>query len=589
MTDTLTREQEEARTVPIRVRGRAETRASRRRGWMLMAPLYALLGVLVLLPIGMVLYSAFTDVPFLRSTDGAPGFSLSNLNFLFSPNNLSALGNSIVLGLGGTAMALVWGVGLAWLAARTNVPGRWLAQLSGILPFFISSLVGALAWSSLAAPDRGYLNLLLTTLGLPAIFDIYSMGGMIFVSGLYYAPYAFLLVYGPLTLMNPELEEAAEVHGATKLSVMRKVTLPLVLPSIIGAALLVFVLIIENFVIATMLGSPGKINTLPLFIYRLMNEAPARTNEAAAVGILLVAIVALVLYLQFRVMRNKSFATVSGKGMRPKRIDIGGWRWVGFGFVALYTLLALIVPLVAIIQMALRSHSFIPDFAALFDTSAISLVNFERVFSYDEFWNSLGNSGMVAIGTVLVGGTLYLTLSFIVHRTKLKGRKFLGAIATLPLGVPGLVLGLGLLWTWIWLPIPLYGTIFILILANVVRFMPQGFQGMSSSMLQIHPELEESALVSGAGRLKTVRFVTLPLIKTGIFGTLLLILILAFRELTVALFLFTADTRVISIVLFNYWETGQAQNAAVVAVVECLILIPIVILGRRFLNTADQR
>lgn len=556
-------------------------------------PFYLLLVLLffiVIAPILMIIYASLISVPPRPGHDVSwSNFTLDNFAFITSSNTIRATLNSLTIGVFGTLFALIGGGLLAWLAARTDVPGRPLVQLAGIVPMFMSPLVGALSWSFIGSPaNTSYANLLLAELGTDFRVNIYSIAGIVFVFSLYYIPYAFLFIYSALTLMNPELEEVARVHGATVRKTASFVTFPLVAPAILGSGLLTFVLIIENFPVPQVLGTPARINTLPSFIFNLMNTAPSRPNEAAGVGLLLMIVMSAVIWIQRKIISAREYATVTGKGFRPRKIELHGWRWPAFSFVLLYIILAVVLPFFALGQMAFRFHSFIPDFWGLFDRTAFTTMHFTAVLSYSPFQIGLRNSIIASTVTAFLGGALHLVMSYTVYRTKTPGRQWLEYIAMLPLAAPALVLGIGFLWTWLLLPFPLYGTLGILVIAFAVRFMPQGFRSISSSILQVHRDLEESAFVAGASRTRTTVEVTLPLIRSGVVSTMVLLLILSMRELSAAIFLFTSSTRVLSVVIFDLWYSGVLARAAVVSIIYSGILLIVVLSARRYLGVQGQ-
>ncbi|MGH3663013.1 MAG: ABC transporter permease, partial [Micromonosporaceae bacterium] len=547
-----------------------------------MSLIMAALALLALLPIGMLVYASIVDVV---PRPGSTGGELTGEWYrqLLNPAYYAAARDSLLIAIGGTVLALVFGAGLAWLAARTNVPGKWLVQLAGVVPLFTSSLVGALAWGFLGSPKQGFLNILLRPIGLDVI-NIYSVWGIVFVFGLYYAPYAFLLIYSALSLMNPELEESARTHGASNFTVMRTVTLPLVSPAIIGAWLLSFALIMENFPVPTVLGTPSGVNTLPTLIYRLMSAAPPKSNQAAAVGVLLMALLIVIIYVQRRILSRKEYTTVSGKGFRPRIIELGGWRWAGFGFALLYIVLAVALPVLALAQMAFRTNPYIAGPSDLFDPAAFGLDSFLELVEYTPFQTGLVNSVLVSVGVALLGVAFCFAMAFTVARSHLPGRQAIEYVAMLPVAVPAVVMGIGVLWSWFLLPIPIYGTLLILMIAYIGRFMPQGFTSIASSIRQVHPDLEESAVISGASRVRSSVEVTVPLIRSSVISAALLLMILSFRELSVALFLFTTETRVLSIVIFDFWVGGSLARAAAASLLYSLLLTVVVLATRRWMG-----
>lgn len=549
------------------------------------AVLVLVLGFLVVLPIGMLVYTTFVDEP-PRPGSGWGNFTTDNYSRLFDTANLVALRNSLLIGVGGTLLAMCIGCGLAWLAARTDVPGRRLVQVAGVVPLFISSLVGALAWSLIASPRAGYLNIVLRDLGIPVTISVYSIPGMIFVFGIYYAPYAFLFVHSALTLMNPELEEAGEAHGGERRLIVRRVTFPLMRPAILGASLITLVLIFENFPIPTTLGARERIEAVPSSMYRLMVAAPSKPNEAAAMGMMLMAIMVTLVYIQRRLLAGKDYATVTGKGFKPKRISLGKWRWPAAAAVAAYVTLAVILPLFALVQSALRPHQFIPNTAELFNVDSFSLRNVREVLKYEPLRMGLRNTIVLGVITATLGGALHFALAYISTRTRLPGRGLVEYLAMLPAGIPALVMGVGFLWSWTRLTfLPLYGTLVILALAYTARFMPQGFRSLSGTLAQVQPDLEESAYVAGASRLRAVIKITIPLIRTGVASTMLLLFILSMRELSTTIFLFTSDTRVLSVVIFEQWASGNWPRVATISLIQSALLLILTIISRRWFRS----
>ncbi|MQA94112.1 MAG: ABC transporter permease subunit [Streptosporangiales bacterium] len=551
-----------------------------------LAALAAILVVLVVVPMGILLYASFVDVP--PRPGSPPGdFTVDNYAALLSAGNRAAMLNTLVIGLGATLFALVLGCGLAWLAARTDVPFKSLVQTAGIMPLFLSSLVGALAWSLLGSPEQGYLNIVLRDLGLPDFVNVYSIPGLIFVSGVYYAPYSFLLVYSSLSLLNPELEEAAYVHGARFRHVLGGITFKLVTPAVLGAATLTLVFIMENFPIPQVLGSPEGIHTLPSQIYRLMATAPSQPNQASAAGAILLVITAVMVFVQRRVLATREFVTVTGKGFTPRPRELGRWRWPAFACAMLYVLAAVMLPLFALVQSAFRANPYTTGIAAMFRPESFETEVMAETLESEELQQSLLNSIAVGAGAAFAGGLLYLALAYYVHRTKEPGRRFLSYVAMWPAAVPALVIGLGFLWTWTRFPI-IYGTLAILVLAFVGHLLPQGFQGISSSLIQVHPDLEESARVCGAGKIRTVWEILIPLVRTGVIATMLLIFILSMRELSVAIFLFTSDTQVLSISIYNAWEGGRLPPVAAMSLVYIAFLFVLTFVSRRWFGVTNR-
>lgn len=555
-------------------------RSGLRRG-VLPGVLYAVLAVLILLPIGLVVISAFTSTTPRPGNIDLAGLTLENFATVFGPGAGGAAVNSLMVGVGSSIVALAIGGFLAFITARSNVRAKKFLFFVGLVPMFLPSYVGALAWSILGGPNAGLLNILARDLGIPPFVDILNLGGLIFVLGIYYAPYAFLLVHASFSLMNPDLEEAARIHGATPRTVLRKVTFPLALPAILGAAILIFVLTVENFPVAQII-SAGGLDTLPTYIYRLMNSSPSRGNEAAAVAITLVVIVVIVTVLQRRIVAKRNYTTVSGKGLKLGVVDLGKLRTPALVLGVIYFVLAAVLPLLALLFVAVHDSPYISSILGAFSGDQLTLDVFAETLTDNVVHLATLNSVVVAVAAALVGTLLSFMVSYIVNRTTLPGRAGLGYISMLPLAVPSIVLGLGLLWTWLLLPVPVYGTLLVMIIAFTAAQMPQGYQGASSSILQVHADLEDSAVMHGASRVRAIWRVTVPLLRVPLTSTFLLLLMLSMRELTVPLFLFTTDTRLLSIVIFDDFENGILQQSAATSLIYCAVIFVLAYLARRF-------
>jgi iron(III) transport system permease protein len=541
----------------------------------------AILGVLVLLPLALVLLAAFSDAVPRPGNISLGGLTLENLMLLATPEALGALSNSLMVGAGSAVVALIIGAFLAFVCARTDAPMRKFIFFIGMAPMFIPALVGALAWSLLSSPSAGYLNILLRDLGVDFVINIYSLPGLIFVLGIFYAPYAFLLMHSSLSMMNADLEEAATVHGATLKTMLRTVTLPLALPAVLGSAILVFALTMENFPVAQVIGNPAGIDTLPTYIYRLMNATPAKSNQAASIAIVLTAALLVITVVQQRIINKRKFTTVTGKGNRPRQVPLRNLRWP-FTIIALaYFAVAVILPMLALLAASMQATPFVASIPQLFETGALSFSKLGDVLGSHDFQLALRNSVLVAIFAAAAGTTLSFIASYVRYRTKSRGGQLIELIAMTPLAVPAIVMGIGLLWTWLLLPVPVYGTLAILAIACVAVFLPQGYRGISASMLQMDQDLEDSAVMLGARRAKAIISVTLPLMRVGITSSFLLFLMLSMRELSASIFLFTSNTRILSILVFDNFDNGQSQAAAAVSVLYIVVIAVLAVIAQK--------
>ncbi|MGW3606756.1 MULTISPECIES: ABC transporter permease [unclassified Micromonospora] len=544
--------------------------------------LLIILAVLILAPVGFVALAAFTTK---TPRPGNIGFDLTIENFrtVFSSGSLQATWNSLKVGISASVLALLIGGFLAFVTARTNVYGRRFLYLVGFVPMLLPSYVGALAWSVLGGKNAGLLNIALRDFGLPGFVNINNLSGLVLVLALYYAPYGFLLMHGALSLMNPELEQVANLHGARPGQVLRTVTFPLVTPAILGAAVLTFVQTVENFPVSQIIGGAAGVDTLPTYVYRLMNSTPTRGNEAAAVAIALVAVVLVVTAVQRRILARRKFTTISGKGMRPRQIDLGRWRLPALLAGLMYFLLSSVLPVLALLFVSLHSSPYIGTITGAFTRSdAFTAKTYVNVLSSAITQRATVNSVLVSVAAAALGTALAFVVAYVVHRTILPARRLLEYVSMLPLAIPAIVLGLGLLWTWLIAPVPVYGTLTVMVIAFTAAQMPQGFRGVASSIVQVDRDLEDSAVMHGASRPRAVAAITAPLLRVGLTSTFLLLLMLSMRELTVPLFLFTSDTRLLSIVIFDDFDNGILQRAAATSLLYCVVILALSVLARRF-------
>ena len=552
-------------------------------GLGVMGLLLAILIVLVVIPFGMLIYASFlTAVPFSGERNLA--FTLANYTDLWSADLGRACLNTLIVSIGGSAMAMAIGCGLAWLAARTDVPGKSLVHLAGVMPLFMSLLVAAVTWSLLGSGRSGYLNLIFDYIGLPLRIQMQSLTGITFVHGLYYAPYPFIFLYSALTLVNADMEEAAAVHGGTMARNLRRVTFPLVKPALIGSFLLCVVLMAEDFPVPQILGAPVGIETLSISIYKLMSVVPAKPTQAAAASILLTLVVFVLIFAQRLVLSGRDYRTLTGKGAQVRPIRLGRGRWLALGLVALYALVAVGLPMLALLQGSLRSNLFIRDAAALFDSSQMSLVHLKAAFFSPAFHDSLINSVLAGVTTAAIGSILFFILSYVVNRTTLPGRHLLEYLAMTPIAVPALVMGLGILWTWVRAPLPVYGTLAILVIAFLTRFLPQGYRTVSSSIRQVHDDLESAAMVAGATRRRAIMTITMPLVRGGVVASAFLMVVLGLRELTASLLLYTTKTRVLSIVIYEQYVNGNWAQVSALSLIYTSLLVILTLAGRRWLR-----
>jgi iron(III) transport system permease protein len=550
--------------------------AGRRSGMLTAAwvlSLLAILTFLVVYPLLTLLLGALTD-----TNPVVEGFSLAHLsiaNFLTvlsNPNVGEALFNTLVACGGGTLIAVAIGLAFSWIVVRTNTPFKRFIAAASILPLFAPPLVAGVAWTILGSPKTGLINTMFKWMYLDWHVDFYSLPGLVFVFGIYYAPYVYMFTASALRNMDPSLEEAAEISGASAFATLFSVTFPLIMPAIISGMLLSFIVMLGIYGIPAVLGAPANINVLTTYIFKLTNWSPPLYNTAAAVAIILMMVTGALVFLQQKVLSGRSYVTVAGKAYRPRNLDLGPWRWVTFGFGVVYLIVVAVLPTLALIVAAFRKFMFIRDAASLFDMKQYSLMHFHSIFDNPLTLNSIYNAIEVGIITAIAGGALAFAIGYTIHRSNAPGRRSIDLLSTLPVAIPGLVIGVAYLWAWIGIPGGLYGTIWILALAFIARFMPDTVKALSTSFLQIHRELEEAAWICGKGMLGTIRTIVLPLASPGVIAAMTLLFVLAIRELGSSLFLYTSNTMVMSVLLLDYYEGGNLGKTAAFSLVQTVLL-----------------
>jgi iron(III) transport system permease protein len=553
-----------------------DARAEPRRisfAWLWPTFLLVVLTFLVIYPVAMLLLGALTNTN--PVVDGFGVFDLSLANFitvLGNPNVHLALANSLIACGGGTALAVIIGLTFSWVVVRTDTPCKGFISAVSMIPLFVPPLVAAVAWSILASPKTGLLNTMLAWAGITWRFNSYSMLGMIVIFGIYYAPYVYMFTASALRNMDPALEEAAEVSGASALRILLTVTFPLIAPAIISGMLLSFIVMLGIYGIPAVLGTPGDIPVLTTYIFKLTNWSPPLYSTAASVAIILMVVTGFLVFLQQKVVSGRSYVTVAGKAFRPGVMRLGPWRWFTLGLAVIYVFVVVALPTFALVVAGFRKFLFIRDMHSLFDLKQYSLIHFERLFENPLAMRSIVNTMEVGLVTALIGGALAFSIGYTVNRSHVAGRKSIDVISTLPIAIPGLVVGVAYLWAWIGLPGGLYGTIWILALAFIARFMPDTVKALSTSLLQIHKELEEASWICGRGMLSTIRAIVLPLARPGVIAGMTLLFILAIRELGSSLFLYTSNTMVMAVLLLDYYEGGNVGITSAFSLVQTVLI-----------------
>ncbi len=559
-----------------------------RRGTLRLAlvPQPVVLGVTIVLfvyltavPLGMLLWGSLrSDAP------GVPGAAYTLANYVRAYGHAffgTLLGTTAGYSLGTTAVALVLGFLLAWVVERTDIPLRGPIFFLSVVRLAVPNMMMVIAWILLLSPRIGVVNTWATRLlHLPhAPFNIYSLWGMIWVEGADKVPIAFLLASGALRAMDPTLEESAYVCGAGIWRTIRRVTLPLIRPALVAAGLIIFLMAFESFEAPTLIGLPFGIHTLVSEIYVRTRGVPPDIPLASAFGVLFFLLAAGGVLLQQRAVRAaERFTTITGKGFRAGRIELGRWQAPAAALVLAFLAWAYVLPIGMLLWASLLPFYQAPSLRAL---HFAGLANYREVFALHTPVHALRNSLILGLGAA----TIIALLSLVVQQALVRRRALLtravDVLVFTPIVFPGIVLGVSLIWVYIRMPLPIYGTLWILLIAYVTRYSPFGMRFAQAAFMQVHRELEEAADVTGASWGYVFRRVTLPLVIPALFGGWVYLVVYCFRDASSSIMLYTTGTETTSVVVFNLWNNGEIGPAAALAIIVLAILGVIVAVSRR--------
>jgi iron(III) transport system permease protein len=534
-----------------------------------------------------VLLPLFTLVVASFQVMDASGFSttwgLDNYTALFNDRVIhKAFINTLLISSGSTILAMFFGVSLAWINARTNCPWRDRLEPYNLIPFFLSPFVGAIAWHNLAGGKTGLLNSWARDyLGAHGnILNVDNIYGVIWVTGLFFSPLVYLFVVGSLRRMDPSLEDSARTTGAGLLRTTLTVTLPLVAPAILSGAIIVFVTSAGEFGVPFKLGAPYGWQTLTTQIFSKAVGDDANYYLGSAMSMSLGIITAFFIWIQQWYIAPRSFTTVTGKGFRPNVVDLGRWKWAAFGYNVTFILIAVALPIFCLLIVSLH-----PVWQGKIIPSAMSFHNYAKTLF---FWrtdsikaatNGIYNSFILAFLGATIAMILSLVVSHMIHRTKGFGARILDFLCVVPIGFPGIVLAMGVLVTYIRTPI--YATLWIILLGYITRFFPYGQRNISSVMLAISEELDQSSRMSGASWFTTLRRITIPLLKPGIFAGWLLLFIIFLRELSISIILYTSGTETLSVGVYYLANYENEALTAALSMTQTVMLLVCVLIFRR--------
>jgi len=479
-----------------------------------------------------------------------------------------------------TLFSLIVGVLLAFLVGRTDLRAKSVWDMAITLPLYLSPFTGLMAWIALGSEKTGFVNGVWTgmmrvfTNEPRALINIWSYGGVVFVMFLFFCPFVYLFTVGSLRAMNGSLEEAARTSGASPLQTIFKITLPICSPSILAAGILVFVLAAETYTIPGIIGANAGFTVLPWKIFEDSVAAPVHRAHAAAGGTMLLFVTIAGVWLQRRMTRvAERFVTVGGKGSQTPPLRLGRWTPAALALILAYVLAADVLPFGALLISSLMKYS-----SGTLTADIITTHHYRTFFGTQNMLVALWNTVFLA----LLAGVACVLLGFVISLSELRrpniATKLLAFASVLPVAVPGLVYGIGLVWTW--LQTPVYGTVWILLIAYVAKFLPYGVVVSRTGLLQMHPELEESARVHGAGPLRTITAITMPILKPTLMAILFFVMLMSIKELSASVLLYTQDSQVLSVLTWHYMDAGDYQFAAAIGIVQTLIMIGLVVIVR---------
>ncbi|MCK1479490.1 iron ABC transporter permease [Bradyrhizobium sp. 197] len=529
-----------------------------------MTMVIVVVAIFVLYPVFYLLQAAFDVGPAEVRPPAAYGF-----------DNFSALGkyweimlNTLVVSFAATIMALISGFLTAWILTRTNVPfQRTLEQLMAV-PYYVTPLLGALAWNFLGAPESGFINQIWRAGGgQGALIDITSAVGIAWVMALFEGSVAFVMIGAVMKSMDPALEEASQMSGAGRWRAMLRITLPLVAPGVLGAAIFVFAEMLGSFSAALVLGTPARFYVITTAIYQFVSQYPPRLPLAAALGVSLFAVMFGMLYLYRRITANRSFVTISGKAFRPRPIDMGWLRWVLFAVCAGYVFLSVVLPITTLVFASFQKLAVAWPAADNF-----TLDNYRTALSLNAVRSALSNSLFLGLLTATIGVVLTGLLAWIIQRSRLPGRGVLEYIVMFPQAVPRLVFAFGMMWAWLAFPIPIYGTFWILLIAYLTVFLPLGVRTISGVIMQLDKSLEECGQVCGASWAFRVRTIVAPLLWPGILAAWLLIFVASVRELGASILLMGPDSKVMTPAIAEAFFSTSSELTAAMALIQTVVV-----------------
>lgn len=526
---------------------------------------------------------AFVYTAFAEETPTGPGaLTFANVLHVYrDPFIAGVIGNTLVFAAGTALLTFVLGASIAWLVERSDCPGRNIFHALALVSFAVPGLLTTMAWMLALSPNIGWANALLEqAFGLhKAPLDIYTMPGMIWALASHSFPLAYLLMGPAFRVLDTRLEEAATAGGARTWEVAVRITLPLLRPAVFSTLMLLFVRGIESFEVPRLIGLPAGVHLMTTEIQSAAAAATPHFGRAAALGLLLLVLAITSVYLYRRSTRHAdAFATITGKGFRPSRVALRRWRWPAACGAAAMFAIALGFPIATLAWQSLFHNVTTPSVAAL---ARASLENYHFVLTYPTLGHAFINSGVLGVAAATIVCALGFAMAWLAQRTMPRTGWFIDALAFAPVAIPGIIIGASVLFAYIAAPVPIYDTLWILLVAYVTMNVPYGMRFAAGGIAQIHRELEDAAAVAGADLLQTFRRVLWPLVAPALIAGWLYVFVLVVRELSASIFLVAPGTQVLGTATLTMWEGGGSYGAvAALGILQIVPLLLIVVLMR---------
>jgi iron(III) transport system permease protein len=524
-----------------------------------------IIAYLSLSPTLMLFYGSFRSKPL-----GVAGeFTFAHYVSAYSdPLTYQLLFNSFIFAGGSALIATGLATMLAWISIRTNAPFRKVFELTAIVPNIFPPVMLAVAWTVLLSPRTGLINRLLMQLFdlSEAPLNLYSLWGMIFTEALITTPLAFLMVSASLYSMDPSLEESARVAGSNNLQVAWRITFPIIRPALLAAVMLNFVRAIESFDTPAIIALPARIEVFTTKIYReAIGAFPPNQNLAAAYGVsLLLITMSFVYFYRHLTERSERYVTVTGRGYRPILIDLGRWRYPAAGVAGLILTLIFVLPFLVLIYVSFIEYIHVPGAKTW---SLLTLDNYRNNLTDTRTYRALQNSLLLAVG----GATLCMLLA---------------ALTFIPWAFPGTALAIGLLWTYVYVPLPIYGTLWILLIGYITRFLPYGLRTMTSTIVQVHDDLPQASMACGASFLTTFRRIMLPLLRPGFIAGWIILATIFLREFSTSIFLYSPGAEPLGPLLYHFYVDGNLGPMCSLALIVSVVCIVLIVIARKIGNSS---